>query len=267
MARFYRDAKILEIGEGTIEVQRHADRPRPRPSGRVSAAARRWQDDRMSRDHWTEVKVAREATLAPSEKAAAKLAAQNKLYVRDRIALLVRRGQLRRGRASWRTRSTRGLPADGVVTGRGAGRRPAGAGGRERPDREGRVVGCADGREDRPDHRGRAARRAADLLADRLRGRPDHRPGRPLPWSTWRGPDLPQPGRAVRQGAADLLPVRPVGGRRRVHPGVLRPGDHGRRQRLDVPRVAADGRDGRRREGDAGGDGRRADARLGLRLR
>src|ERR671918_419969 len=44
------------------------------------------------RDHWTEVKVAREATLAPTEKAAAKLASQHKLYVRDRIALLVDEG-------------------------------------------------------------------------------------------------------------------------------------------------------------------------------
>jgi hypothetical protein len=34
------------------------------------------------------VAAAREATLAPPPKAAAKLAAQNKLYVRDRIAML-----------------------------------------------------------------------------------------------------------------------------------------------------------------------------------
>ena len=41
----------------------------------------------MTHDHWTEVKVAREATLSPPDKAAAKLASQNKLYVRNRIAL------------------------------------------------------------------------------------------------------------------------------------------------------------------------------------
>ena len=38
-------------------------------------------------------------------------------------------------------------------------------------------------------------------------------------------------------------------------------------QRLHVPRLAAHGRDGHRREGDARGDGRRAHALLGLRLR
>jgi hypothetical protein len=53
----------------------------------------------------------------------------------------------------------------------------------------------------------------------------------------------------------------------RLHPGLLRHRDHARRQRLDVPRLAADGRDGDRREGQPGGDGRRADAHGRLRLR
>jgi acetyl-CoA carboxylase carboxyltransferase component len=65
-----------------------------------------------------EVAAAREATLSPPEKAAAKLAAQHKLYVRERIALLlddgtfVEDGQLANAQAA-------GLPADGVVTGQG----------------------------------------------------------------------------------------------------------------------------------------------------
>jgi acetyl-CoA carboxylase carboxyltransferase component len=65
-----------------------------------------------------EIIAAREATLAAPEKAAAKLATQNKLYVRDRIALLfdadtfVEDGQLANALGS-------GLPADGVVTGQG----------------------------------------------------------------------------------------------------------------------------------------------------
>jgi acetyl-CoA carboxylase carboxyltransferase component len=65
-----------------------------------------------------EIAAAREATLAPSESGAAKLAGQHKLYVRDRIALLfdadsfVEEGQLANATAS-------GLPADGVVTGQG----------------------------------------------------------------------------------------------------------------------------------------------------
>jgi acetyl-CoA carboxylase carboxyltransferase component len=65
-----------------------------------------------------EILAARAATLGASAKAAAKLATQNKLYVRDRIALLfdagtfVEDGQLANALAA-------GLPADGVVTGQG----------------------------------------------------------------------------------------------------------------------------------------------------
>ncbi len=65
-----------------------------------------------------EIASAREATLAPGERGAAKLAAQHKLYVRDRIALLcdegsfTEDGQLANALGS-------GLPADGVVTGQG----------------------------------------------------------------------------------------------------------------------------------------------------
>jgi acetyl-CoA carboxylase carboxyltransferase component len=65
-----------------------------------------------------EIGAARERTLAPNDRASAKLAAANKLYVRDRIAYLfdegsfVEDGQLANAMAD-------GLPADGVVTGRG----------------------------------------------------------------------------------------------------------------------------------------------------
>ena len=71
----------------------------------------------MTHDHWTEVKVAREATLSPPDKAAAKLASQNKLYVRDRIALLVDEGSFVED-AQLANALNPGLPADGVVTGR-----------------------------------------------------------------------------------------------------------------------------------------------------
>ena len=69
-------------------------------------------------DHYAEVAAARAATLSPSEAGLAKLASQNKLPVRERIALLVddgtfvEDGQLANALAT-------GLPADGVVTGRG----------------------------------------------------------------------------------------------------------------------------------------------------
>ncbi|HEY9376541.1 MAG TPA: acyl-CoA carboxylase subunit beta [Jiangellaceae bacterium] len=72
----------------------------------------------MEHDHFKDVAAAREATLAPNEQGATKLAAQGKLYVRDRLALLfdegtfVEDGQLANATAT-------GLPADGVVTGRG----------------------------------------------------------------------------------------------------------------------------------------------------
>ncbi|GAA3627466.1 acyl-CoA carboxylase subunit beta [Microlunatus ginsengisoli] len=68
--------------------------------------------------HTAEVAAARVRTLAPGEAAAAKLASQGKLYVRDRIGLLfdagtfVEDGQLANAAAG-------NLPADGVVTGRG----------------------------------------------------------------------------------------------------------------------------------------------------
>ena len=66
----------------------------------------------------TQIRAARDATLTPPHGAAAKLAAQHKLYVRDRIALLfdhgsfLEDGQLANALAA-------GLPADGVVTGQG----------------------------------------------------------------------------------------------------------------------------------------------------
>jgi acetyl-CoA carboxylase carboxyltransferase component len=65
-----------------------------------------------------QIRAAREATLAPPEKAAAKLAAQNKLYVRERIALLLDDGSFVEDGQLANALGT-GLPADGVVTGQG----------------------------------------------------------------------------------------------------------------------------------------------------
>ncbi|MGN6612412.1 MAG: acyl-CoA carboxylase subunit beta [Angustibacter sp.] len=62
--------------------------------------------------------AAHEASDAPTPKAAEKLAAQNKLYVRERIALLFDEGTfVEDGR--YANAMADGLPADGVVTGRG----------------------------------------------------------------------------------------------------------------------------------------------------
>jgi acetyl-CoA carboxylase carboxyltransferase component len=64
------------------------------------------------------VRAAREATLAPPARAAAKLAAADKLYVRDRIALLFDADSFVED-AQLANASSAGLPADGVVTGQG----------------------------------------------------------------------------------------------------------------------------------------------------
>ncbi|HZZ97402.1 MAG TPA: acyl-CoA carboxylase subunit beta [Jatrophihabitantaceae bacterium] len=65
-----------------------------------------------------EIRAAREATLAPPEKAAAKLSSQHKLYVRERIALLLDHGSFVEDGQLANALGT-GLPADGVVTGQG----------------------------------------------------------------------------------------------------------------------------------------------------
>src|SRR6185503_3684806 len=58
------------------------------------------------------------ASARPPQKAAAKLASQHKLYVRERIALLFEEGSfVEDGR--YANAMAAGLPADGVVTGRG----------------------------------------------------------------------------------------------------------------------------------------------------
>jgi acetyl-CoA carboxylase carboxyltransferase component len=64
------------------------------------------------------LRVAHEASARPPERAAAKLESQGKLYVRDRLALLLDDGSfVEDGR--YANALAAGLPADGVVTGRG----------------------------------------------------------------------------------------------------------------------------------------------------
>jgi acetyl-CoA carboxylase carboxyltransferase component len=72
----------------------------------------------VSHDHQKEVAAARQATLAPSDAAAAKLASQGKLYVRDRLGLLFDPGTFVED-AQLANALAGNLPADGVVTGRG----------------------------------------------------------------------------------------------------------------------------------------------------
>ena len=128
-------------------------------------------------------------------------------------------------------------------------------------------MGPEDGREDPAHPGGGALAPRADGLPRRQRRRAHHRAGADVPRPPPRRPDLLQRGPPLRGRAAGLRPVRPQRRGRRLHPRVLRRRDHARRQRLDVPRLAAHGRDGDRREGLARGDGRRQDAHRRLRLR
>ena len=88
-----------------------------------------------------------------------KSAEQGKLPVRERIARLLDEGSFVEDAllANW---EQDGLGADGVVTGLGTHRRPPGRRHGQRPDREGRLVGPEDRREDHP-HPGARAQRCA----------------------------------------------------------------------------------------------------------
>ena len=177
-----------------------------------------------------------------------------------------RRRLLRRGGAFGqlgRRGSRRGRGRDGCRD----DRRPPGGADGERPDREGRLVGPEDGREDPPHPGARAEPADPDGVSRRLGRGADHRAGADVPRPPRRGQDLPQPGEAVRAGPAGMRAVRPERRRRRLHPRVLRHRDHARGQRLDVSRLAADGGDGDRGEGQPRGDGRREDAHGRVRLR
>ena len=191
---------------------------------------------------------------------------QGKLPVRDRVERLVDPDSFVED-ALLANFEQEGFGADGVVTGTGtvAGRPMALMA--NDPTVKAGSWGAADGGEDHPRPGAGAEPPAADALPGRLGRGPDHRSGADVPRPPRRRAHLPHRGEAVGRGAAGLRAVRAERGRRRLHPRVLRRGDHARRQRLDVPRVAADGRDGDRRERFAGGDGRRAHAHRRVRLR
>ena len=191
---------------------------------------------------------------------------QGKLPVRERVARLLDEGSFIEDAllANW---EADGLGADGVVTGLGTigGRNvalmandPTVKAGSWGPKTVEKILRIQETALSAP---------RADGLPRRLRRRAHHRPGPDVPRPPPRRAHLLQRGPALRRRAADLRAVRPERGRRRLHPRVLRRRDHARRQRLDVPRLAAHGRDGDRREGLARGDGRGEDAheRVGLR--
>ncbi len=170
---------------------------------------------------------------------------QGKLPVRERVALLLDPGSFaEEGLLAGSEQD--GLGAEGVVTGIGMLDGPPGGGDGQRPDRQGRLVGAADGRED-PPHPGARAVAALPARVSGRFGRCAHQPAGPdVPRPPPRRADLLQPGAAVRRGSAGLPAVRPERRRRRLHPGLLRHRRDARRQRIDVSRVPPHGRDGDR---------------------
>ena len=128
-------------------------------------------------------------------------------------------------------------------------------------------MGQADGREDPQAPGARRADPGSPRLPRRLGRRPDHRPGRDVSGPARGRAHLLEPGSPVRPRSPGVLFVRPVRGGGRLHPRLLRRGVHGRGEREHVPGLTPDGRDGDRAEGHPRGDGRRADALLGERLR
>src|SRR4051794_40910487 len=278
------------IGEHVSRLTGRPRAPAPRslPSGRVTS-------DEPGHPHLAQL---RDRILAGGpEKYHAANAEKGKLFARERIGLLVDEGSFVED-GLYANAVAGDLPADGVVTGTATvdGRQvwlmandstvKAGSWGARTVEKIIRAVETAyrtgtpmvwlvdsagarltdpGGRFPRPRGAGRLFPTQAGGAGRGPPGGALFRPSAPRP--ARRGPHLPHAGAGVGQRAAGVCSVRPERRRWRLHSCVLRRGRHGRRQRLDVPRLGAHGRDGRRREDDARGDGRGEDALLRLRRR
>ena len=197
-----------------------------------------------------------------------KNAETGKLFARERIALLRRRGHLRRGRRARQQRSIPSCPPTASSPASAHDRRPHRGHHGQRLDREGRLAG-ARARSRRSSasrrRRRRCAARSSTWSTRRARASPIR--SRCSPAAAARGASSTTRCTLSGQVPQVCLLFGPSRGGRRVHPRVLRRRGDGRRQRQHVPRLAAHGRDGHRREGHARGDGRREDALLRVRLR
>ena len=177
-----------------------------------------------------------------------KLRAEGKLFVRERLKLLLDPGSEFQEDWLFARAEEAETPADGVVTGVGrvAGRTvcimandytvKAGSWGAKTVQKIIRI-------------QEKAARLQVPLLylVDAA-GAPHLRADRDLPRALPRGPDLLQRGPAVRRGAPGVRPLRPLAGGFGVPAGADRRRHHGRRQGLALRGQPAHGRDGDRRE-------------------
>ena len=115
VARFYRDAKILEIGEGTSEVQRMVIARGARPAGRVACLLEEASSDvrcrQGSRGAGGHAGTARQGGREAGGGATSCTSGTASRCCSTRVPSSRTR--------SWPTRSAVGLPADGVVTGQG----------------------------------------------------------------------------------------------------------------------------------------------------
>ena len=213
----------------------------------------------------SDVRAALDAALEGGpERHRKKVAEQQKLPVRERVARLLDPDSLAEEGllANW---EQEGLGADGVVTGMGTvGGRPVALMANDPAVKAGSWGPKTVEKILRIQERALAHQVPIVYLVDSAGARITDQV-RMFPGRRGAGHIFHTQVRLSGQVPAGLPAVRAERGRRRLHPGLLRRGDHARRERLDVPRLPADGGDGDRREGHARGDGRGPDAHLGLR--
>ncbi len=236
------------------------------PESRRAPASRRSREGPVSEERYREERARIEQGHV---KYRAKLKEEGKLFVRDRLRLLLDPGSDFQEDFLFARNQEPDTPADGVVTGVGrvGGRTvcimandytvKAGSWGEKTVQKIVRI-------QERAQRLGVPLLYLVDAAGGRISEQIKIFPG-PLP----RRPHLLQRGPALRRRPPGLHPLRAVARGLRVSPRAHRLRDHGRRQGEPLRRIAADGRDGHRREDDPRGARRGAHAllRVGVRGR
>ena len=160
--------------------RRHATSRRRRSTTTSPVLAIRTRRDRCTSEQLT--KATERALAGNLDAGRDKLAAQHKLFVRDRLALLLDEGSFVEDALLANAMAPAGdLPADGVVTGVGRVDGRAVCVMANDPTVKAGSWGARTVEKIVRAHRARAAPRAADRLARRLGRRSHHRPGRAVP--------------------------------------------------------------------------------------